>query len=193
MTLLALIRHAPTAWNEAKRLQGRRDPPLASNAACGWQLPADLNGFEWMTSPLRRARDTAAILGIPEPIIEPRLTEMDWGEWEGATLAELRAGLGTEMVRLEAKGLDLRPSGGETPREVQTRLAPLLCEIAAARRPTGAITHKGVIRAVLALATGWDMRGKPPYRLDWAAVHLFWLNAAGQPTVEHPNLPLERL
>ncbi|HEV8032713.1 MAG TPA: histidine phosphatase family protein [Stellaceae bacterium] len=192
MTLLALIRHAPTAWNEAERLQGRRDPPLAANAACGWQLPADLDGFEWMSSPLRRARDTAAILGIPGPIIEPRLTEMDWGEWEGTTLTELRASLGAEMVQSEAKGLNFRPPGGETPREVQARLALLLREIAVAGRPTGAITHKGVIRAVLALATGWDMCGKPPYRLSWSAAHQFRLDAAGQPAIERLNLSLER-
>ena len=30
MTLLALIRHMPTAWNAAGRLQGREDLPLAA-------------------------------------------------------------------------------------------------------------------------------------------------------------------
>ena len=44
--------------------------------------------------------------------------------------------------------------------------------------PTLAVTHRGVIRAILAEATGWDMRGKPPARLDWDAVHLFMLDAA---------------
>ena len=192
MTLLALIRHMPTEWNAAGILQGRGDPPLAVNAGPNWLPPAERDGFAWLTSPLRRAVETAGRLGIREAAVEPRLTEMEWGEWQGASLVALRARLGAEMVLAEAAGLDLRPPGGESPREVQARVTPLLAEIARAGRPTAAITHKGVIRAVLALATGWDMRDKPPHRLSWAAAHLFRLDSAGRPAVEQLNLPLER-
>ena len=51
-------------------------------------------------------------------------------------------------------------------------------------------THKGVIRALLALASGWDMTGKPPARLDWTRVHVFLLAADGSPAVGDLNLPL---
>jgi probable phosphoglycerate mutase len=54
------------------------------------------------------------------------------------------------------------------------------------------VTHKGVIRAVLALATGWDMRDKPPHRLDWSAAHLFRLDASGEPRIARLNVALER-
>jgi probable phosphoglycerate mutase len=54
--------------------------------------------------------------------------------------------------------------------------------------PTLAITHRGVIRAILAHATGWDMRGKPPARLEWDAVHLFMLDAEGRPSIERLNV-----
>jgi probable phosphoglycerate mutase len=67
----------------------------------------------------------------------------------------------------------------------------LLAEIAHSARPTAAITHKGVIRAVLSLATGWDMKDKPPHRLSWSSAQLFRLDAAGQPSVARLNLPLE--
>jgi 2,3-bisphosphoglycerate-dependent phosphoglycerate mutase len=117
---------------------------------------------------------------------------MAWGEWEGRSLAELRAELGQSMAAAEAKGLDFRPPGGESPRDVQHRVAPLLAEIAHAGRPVAAITHNGVIRAVLALATGWDMLGKPPHRLSWSAAHVFRLDSDGNPGVERLNLPLER-
>ena len=118
---------------------------------------------------------------------------MGWGEWEGETLAGLRARLGTKMAMAEAAGLDFRPTGGESPREVQARVMPLLAEIADSARSTAAITHKGVIRAVLSLATGWDMREKPPHRLSWSAAHLFRLDESGRPTVARLNLPLERV
>src|SRR5438067_12387352 len=135
----------PTEWNAAGRLQGREDLPLAAETAPEWRVPAELNGFLWLSSPLRRAVDTAHRLGI-EAVIEPRLTEMGWGAWEGETLAGLRARLGAEMAMAEAAGLDLRPPGGESPRDVQARVMPLPSEIAHSGRPAGAITPKGVIR-----------------------------------------------
>src|SRR5215467_2597850 len=96
----------PTAWNVAARLQGTQDVPLPTAAASKWRVPRELDGFHWMTSPLRRAVDTARLLGIAAPTIEPRLSEMRWGEWEGETLARLRARLGADMAANEARGLD---------------------------------------------------------------------------------------
>jgi broad specificity phosphatase PhoE len=190
LTLLALIRHMPTAWNAAGRLQGRHDAPLDLDAEPKWRLPTELAGFRFLSSPLDRALTTAARLGVAVGP-DPRLTEMSWGDWEGRTLAELRAELGAAMGDLEARGLDFRAPVGESPRDVQARVMPLLAEIAAADRPTAAITHKGVIRAILTLATDWDMLGKPPHRLSWSAAHLFRLDPTGHPAVERLNITLE--
>lgn len=189
MTLLALIRHMPTGWNTGGRLQGRCDIAFEPDAAPDWRLPPELAGFRFLTSPLRRGRNTTSQLGVVAKA-DPRLIEMDWGEWEGHTLAELRAAQPDTMAALEARGLDFRPPGGESPRDVQRRLRPLLAEIAAGVAPTAAVTHKGVIRAAYAAAVGWDLLGKPPHRLDWSAAQLFRLDPAGNPRVERLNIPL---
>ncbi|HTS90584.1 MAG TPA: histidine phosphatase family protein [Stellaceae bacterium] len=191
MTSLALLRHGPTRWSREHRLQGRADLGLdeAGRAALGlWRLPPEMTARRWLVSPLARARETAALLGLTVEI-EPRLIEMDWGAWEGRQAQELRASE-PGFAADEARGLDLSPPGGESPRTVQVRLLPLLAELAAKPVPVGAVTHKGVIRAVLALATGWDMRGKAPARLRWDAVHLFELGPAGRPRIERLNLSL---
>lgn len=188
MTTLALIRHMPTVWNRDGRLQGRRDTPLDRDAIPSWRLPSELAGYRFLSSPLGRAQETAALLGVA-PLVDDRLTEMSWGEWEGFTLRELRSTF-ADIDELEAQGVDFRAPGGESPREVQARVAPLLAEIAAAGAPTAAFTHKGVIRAVFALATGWDMLGKPPHKLSWSAAHLFRLDPAGHPSVECLNISL---
>lgn len=193
MTRLALIRHAATPWTEAGRLQGRADPDLTAGAV-RWlsdvELPDELTGLRWVASPLRRASETARLLSGAAPATEPRLVEMDWGEWEGRTLADLRAELGDAMAANEARGLDFRPPGGESPREVQARIGPWLDEVAARGEPMIAVTHKGVIRAVLSMATRWDMTGPPPGKLDWAVVHLFEVPTPGKIAVERLNLAL---
>ncbi len=190
---LALLRHGPTEWNAARRLQGRADIPLspAGAEAVGRRVvPPELTGLRWLTSPLARARQTARLLGVvAEP--EPALIEMDYGAWEGLTLAAARAADPAAALANEARGLDFRPPGGESPRDVQARLAALSGRLVTEGRDTGAVTHKGVIRAALALATGWDMTGRPPVRLDWSAAHLFLLDAAGRWTLARHDIPLE--
>jgi probable phosphoglycerate mutase len=93
------------------------------------------------------------------------------------------------MARNEAAGLDFRPPGGESPRDVQKRLRPLLASLS---RPTIAVTHKGVLRALYALATGWAMTGKAPHKLSDGFAHCFGVDEDGAPVVRELNIPLER-
>lgn len=193
MTQLALIRHAASAWSERGLIQGRADPSLSPGgaaAAAAWRVPAALAAFDWVASPLARATESARLLLGREVAVEPSLIEMAWGEWEGERLAELRARLGAALAENEGRGLDFRPPGGESPRDVQRRLEPWLARVALVARSTAAVTHKGVIRAVVGLATGWDFLGKPPLRLAPATAQLFELDEGGRPRLLSANIPL---
>lgn len=188
---LVLLRHAATDWNAAGRLQGRADIALSAagrTALAGCRLPAAYRGRQWYASPLRRAQETAALLGLA-PRIEPALIEMDWGRYEGHTLPELRAAYGNVFAMNEDRGLDLQPPGGESPRQVQQRLLPWLKGL---RADAGAVTHKGVIRAILALAFDWSMLGRAPVKLDWHCLQEFSITDEGRPTLVAANVPLER-
>lgn len=192
-TTLALLRHGETPWNRVKRLQGRTDVGLSETGAAmlaAHTLPPECNDLQVCTSPLVRCTQTAAQLRLVTPVIEPRLIEMSWGQWEGRTQSDLRSELGPEMAENEARGWDFMPPGGESPRLVWQRVRPWLAELAALRRPTLAVTHRGVMRVIFAQATGWDMLGKPPAKLDWTALQLFTLDAQGLPVVQRLNLPL---
>jgi broad specificity phosphatase PhoE len=168
MTPVLLIRHGPTAWNASGRIQGQTDVELSPRGRAEvrrWRLPAAWAEARLFSSPLRRARETAIILTGRDPTLDPRLSEMSWGRFQGRRLAELRAEAPGAMAANEARGLDFRPPAGESPREVCLRLHALLVELAAEPRPVVAVCHKGVIRAAVVLATGWDMQSKPPLRL----------------------------
>ncbi len=193
MTRLVFIRHGPTRWNAEGRIQGRTDVALSAPGVIEvgrWRLPDEFRPYRWFASPLLRAAQTARLLGALEICFEPALGEMRWGAWEGRRLDEIRAEDPSGTADIEARGLDFAPPGGESPRQVQARLAPFLAARAAAAAPAIIVTHKGVIRALYAQATGWPMLGKPPDRLDWSAAHLFQIAADGEPSVERLNLSL---
>ncbi|MEO8303033.1 MAG: histidine phosphatase family protein [Betaproteobacteria bacterium] len=192
--ILSLIRHGSTSWNEERRIQGRRDIPLSEGGRAqvrAWRIPVDSGGSpRWVSSPLCRAIETAELLNGSAPPQESALVEMDWGDWEGWRIDDLRNRNGNELARREAQGLDFRPPGGESPREVLGRLRPWLLGVAQSDVPVVAVTHLGVLRAVLSLATGWDMAGKPPIRLQGDALHRFSVDARGHVAVASCNIPL---
>jgi 2,3-bisphosphoglycerate-dependent phosphoglycerate mutase len=192
--IVSFLRHASTEWNEQGLMQGRRDIPLSAsgrNEIAGWKLPRSLAGpIEWLSSPLSRAAETAQRLGGASPRLVSALTEMDWGAWEGHRLAELRGRFGREFAHNEKLGLDFRPPRGESPRDVVARLSEWLHSIPASNHALVAVTHNGVLRALLALATGWDMTGKPPFKLQRASLHQFLLEPGPKLTVFACNVPL---
>ena len=190
---LYLLRHGMTSWNLEKRVQGRTDRPLCDagrELLARLEVPPGFEGSRWYCSPLRRALQTAQALGLRDYQVEPALVEMSWGEWEGEILKPLRRRLGAPMRDNEARGLDFQPPGGESPRQVQARLRPWLARIGASGEDCAAIVHKGIIRCVYSLASGWDMRGESPVDFAWDALHRFELDTAGNLLDSYEAIPL---
>jgi len=191
MTLVGLIRHGRTDWNERRRIQGHTDRPLSARGCAEMgarRPPPELTDAAWFTSPLLRTRQTAELLGITSFRTDRRLIEMSFGRWEGNTLEELRTADPDAVSANEDKGLDFRAPGGESPRDVCRRLLDWLN--AHAQYPAlAAITHNGVIRAAVSMALDWDMTGSPPLKPDWACAHLFRFEG-GRLRPDRLNLPL---
>ena len=179
MVRLLVIRHGKTEWNLKKKIQGRTDIPLSDLGRAEllkMELPSEFAEFNWTSSPLKRTRETAELLGAKNLRVEPALIEMNWGEWEGETLSDLSEKYGDDFKYNEARGLNMTPPGGESPADVVARLKPWLQELKA---DTIAVTHKGVIRALKSLAYNWDMTDRAPVKFDWATGHLFEVSADG--------------
>jgi broad specificity phosphatase PhoE len=164
--LLYYVRHGLTDWNVAGRLQGHRDTPLnqtgraqataCSEILCGLfereKRPAA--HYDYVSSPLWRARETMEImraaLGIAPAgyAIEPRLTEISFGEWEGLTYAEVMARDPDIVAKREADKWQFLPPGGENYRQVAARVGAWYATLA---RETVVCAHGGTGRALLAL------------------------------------------
>jgi probable phosphoglycerate mutase len=190
---LALLRHAVTDWNLEKRVQGRIDQPLSATGLRQFQdlaLPPKFVAYRWYCSPLRRATQTAELLGLTAIDIEAALIEMNWGDWEGEILKPLRKQLGDEMRDNERRGIDFCPPGGESPRQVQVRLQTWLRQIAVSKQDTAAVVHKGIIRCVYALACDWDMCGESPVDFTWDSIHQFEFPADGKLLDSYQSIPL---
>ena len=194
-TKLLLLRHGKTRWNVEQRIQGHTDMPLLEQSRAelaGLQLPAGYEHHEWWSSPLRRAVETARLLSGQCPRIDARLCEMDWGDWEGKVLEDVRSDLGHDHYRiLTEQGLDFRPPGAESPRELQLRLSNFMAARATAGCSLTIVTHKGVLKALLGLAFDWNLVGKSPAKLDWRRAHLFEYEPSSRRlTLVEPNIAL---
>ncbi|MGF1659915.1 MAG: histidine phosphatase family protein [Rubrimonas sp.] len=191
---IALLRHFPTDWNEEGRLQGRVDRPLtdaARDALRRFRPPPPWDAAEIVASPLSRAADTARALWPDAPNrVDPRLVELDMGAWEGRRGADLLADPASGFRPVSEWGWDGGPPGGESPRAAFARVAPLLAEIARAGRATVLVAHRGLMRAILAVAWGWDYDRPEPFAIKRARLHPLRLDAGGAPVAPDPPIRL---
>jgi broad specificity phosphatase PhoE len=151
---LIVVRHGRTEANASGLLLGRRlDPGLddlgrAQAAALGATL---VGAARVVCSPLRRARDTAAALGLPVEV-DDRWAEMDYGELDGTPIAEVPA---ETWARWRAD-VDHAPPGGESIAALGARVRAACDEIAAdaADRDVVVVTHVSPLKAAVAWALG---------------------------------------
>jgi probable phosphoglycerate mutase len=164
--MIYLIRHGQTEFNREDRVQGRVDSPLTELGtlqarAMGERLRSivrDAPG-DWVleTSPLGRARQTAAIIaevaGLPEPRVDERLIEVGYGVFEGLTRAELDE---RWPEYAGVNGIFGRAPGGETFGELSERVGAWLADVGRSAEPrrTVAVTHAGVARTLRGLYLG---------------------------------------
>lgn len=151
--MLFLVRHGQTGANAAGLLLGRADPPLTELGrrqamAIAGALPAPAR---IVSSPLRRARDTAAAFG-PAVEIDERWVEMDYGELDGRPVASVSADLWSRW----RTHLDFAPSGGESLAAVGERVRRACTELAESANGADVVvvSHVSPIKAAIAWALG---------------------------------------
>ncbi|MDQ4503932.1 histidine phosphatase family protein [Sinomonas sp. ASV322] len=91
---LWLLRHGETEWSKSGQYTGLTDLPLtAEGEDQAREAKSTLGGVDFglvLTSPLQRARTTAALAGFPDATVEPNAVEWDYGDYEGIRSADIR-------------------------------------------------------------------------------------------------------
>jgi broad specificity phosphatase PhoE len=156
---LTLIRHGPTAWNAARRFQGRSDIPLSAQGRAHARALASalrLEGFDKVySSDLGRALQTARAIAEAsgaEVVIDARLREFDFGRWEGLTWEEIVAAYPALVGSTPTAATDYAPDEGESFADVRRRVQEFLDGLPAPQpdSPIGVVTHAGTLHAFFA-------------------------------------------
>lgn len=155
--MLILVRHGRTAHNASRLLAGRVDVPLdelgrrQAKALGESGLGASVERV--ISSPLFRARETAAAFGLPVSI-DDRWIEIAYGRYEGTPVGDIPPATWESWRR----DPDAAPEGGESVAAVGRRVRAACEELwgEASERDVAVVTHVSPIRAAVKWAMGLD-------------------------------------
>ena len=174
--MIVLVRHGQTDANRAGRLLGRADPPL--NERGREQAHALATALEHgpapqlvLTSPLRRAQETAAQItaATGSPVrTDERLIELDYGEWDERLLGDIPSDV---AARWRADPSFAAP-GGESLVDLRSRITPCAAGLMEQARDGVIIvvSHVSPIKAIICWALDLDDSYAWRLRLDVASI-----------------------
>jgi broad specificity phosphatase PhoE len=181
--VIAFVRHGQTELNREGRLQGRIDVPLSELGA--QQADALARGYasaavtRVLSSPLQRARATAAAIAAPHGLtveVDDRLIELDYGEWDGLALTDVSA----DDWASWRNDVNFAPPGGECLCDVSERIASFCAEVLTGDLVV-AVSHVSPIKAAVCGALRVDERATWRMQLDVASVTRIGRRPDGSP------------
>ena len=151
-----------------------------------------------ISSPLSRAVDTARILGrrVRAPIeVDERLTELDYGGWEGLTVEEIDRRFPGERDLYEADPSIHRVGGGESGLAVAARVGDFMESLIGWWEQEGAdrtcllVGHSSLNRILLAVVMGVPLADyRRRFKQDWASLTVLrWESRAAGPLLMLAN------
>lgn len=169
---IVLVRHGETEWSRNGRHTGLTDIPLTETGAYKAELAGSLLASRRfglvLTSPLRRAVETARRAGFPDAEQDARLVEWDYGAYEGLTSPEIAAQLGRPWVLW-----DEGAPQGESVAQVTARATSLLDAIRSRVRSGEDVllfSHSHFLRALSGVWLGLTASGGRYFVLGTSAV-----------------------
>lgn len=170
--MIFFVRHGQTAGNRDGRLQGRVDTQLTDlGREQARRLAEGLRAVRVarvVTSPLRRATETAAAIGTVHGLdvdVDGRLVELHYGDWDQRRFREI----GAQEWGAWRADPKFAPPGGESLVDVTARVADF-CTDVISDEIVVAVSHVSPIKAAMCLALGVDERVSWRMHLDLASI-----------------------
>lgn len=191
-TLVYLVRHGQTAWNQERRFQGHTNIGLSAlgirqaSDAGRWLAARGHDYAAVYTSDLSRARQTAAEIGSHitlRPQVSHELREIHCGEWQGHLSSEVETKWPGELERWQNDSDYYRIPGGESVSDVQVRVMNYYRSIVCGHRGQAVVlvSHGVALSALIAGCLNWSLSeswaGRRA-RMDNAATTLLTLDHA---------------
>jgi broad specificity phosphatase PhoE len=157
MSVFYLVRHGATPSTETLRVCGSSDVALSARGlremAAVAQFFSDKKLERVFASPLQRARGPAEALAADKAVelsIVPELAEIDFGEWEGRTLADVAVRWPLKFAKVQRPKPEFTFPGGENLRAFQERALSAFAQIRKRTEHAAAVyTHGGVLRMLV--------------------------------------------
>jgi broad specificity phosphatase PhoE len=163
ISIIYLVRHGETEWNQDKRIQGQTDIPLnergRKQAEALAERLASVPLERIYTSDLGRTCETTRAIAGRQPrnvpvVSTPELRECDYGRWEGLTRVEVARRFPDDWAEWRRRDGIGSPTGGEDFLSLAGRTGRIFDAAAGAGGPVLISTHRGPIRAILCHALG---------------------------------------
>jgi broad specificity phosphatase PhoE len=184
-----LIRHGETEWSKSGRHTGTTDLPLTPEGerdARSLRPLLSRTTFDMvLSSPRRRARETAELAGVTGFHIENDLVEWDYGDYEGRTRIDIQ-----RERRNWSIWTDGAP-GGETPEGVSARVDRVIAKCRAVDGRVLLFAHGHVLRSLAARWIEQPITVGAHLPLDTAKLSVLSYDR-GTPTIDRWNAEIHR-
>lgn len=182
---LFLVRHGQTVANVSGVLYGSTDLALSphgigqSRRVAGYL--SDITFSRAITSQLRRARQTAHLIDpTGSPDVDPRLNELDFGEWEMRHFSDIAREYPAAWQRWMGDWQHAAPQGGEAFPHFASRVTEAADAIRhqQAKNDTLIVAHQGVLSLLLASWLGLPAQAMWHFPFRHDAYTVVEINAA---------------
>jgi len=165
MTEILLVRHGETEWNADGIFRGRADVDLNEKGIVQAKLLGKYLSNSRLeavySSPLQRALLTAEVIAGKHSLdvwTEPALIDLDYGEWQGMSLTEVKKIYKDLYIKWEKTPESVKFPGGESLDDVKNRAAVTIKKII--RKHKGSVvlvSHRVVNKVLICTMLGLDI------------------------------------
>ena len=166
MTKIIIVRHCQAEGNLKRFFQGSIDSDITETGRAQIAAVSELLAAEPIdviyTTPLRRARLTAGGINLDHEVlvrIEPRLSEIDAGEWEGRLLTDIEKEYPEQFYNWRNNSGIFQAPGGESMVQVYERTGAAISDILKNEKgkTVCVVSHGCAIKTIMCRIQGLDI------------------------------------